>query len=172
MTNIKPVTRRDMRSLVFHLIYAMDRFDYSVELIEIVENFRTGYGVPIDEDSDAFHMADGIISMRSELDDMVIPLLKNWKLERLGCATRLILRMALWELKQDGAVPSIVMNEAIELAKAFAEKDAYKFINGILDEACRVYKLGIEDKISEDKEVFEDEDISKVIDASEDKESE
>ena len=31
----------------------------------------------------------------------------------------------------------IIINEAIELAKCFSEKDAYKFINGILDEAVR-----------------------------------
>ena len=73
---------------------------------------------------------------------MIRPLLKNWKLERLGCCTLLILRMAFWELQQENAVTSIVINEAIELAKTFAEKDSYRFVNGILDEACKVYKLG------------------------------
>ena len=82
-------------------------------------------------------MAKGSVEMREELDSQIKPLLKNWKFERLGCCTRLILRLALWELKQPDSIPSIVINEAIELAKAFAEKDAYKFINGLLDEASK-----------------------------------
>ena len=45
--------------------------------------------------------------------------------------------MALWELQQPKAIASIVINEAVELAKIFAEKDAYKFVNGILDQYCK-----------------------------------
>jgi N utilization substance protein B len=48
-------------------------------------------------------------------------------------STKLILRFALWELAQATTAPSVVLNEAIELAKCFSEKDAYKFINGVLD---------------------------------------
>jgi N utilization substance protein B len=43
----------------------------------------------------------------------------------------------MWELESRTVSHSIVLNEAIELAKCFAEKDAYKFINGILDEAVK-----------------------------------
>ena len=39
----------------------------------------------------------------------------------------------------------VAINEAIELAKCFAEKDAYKFVNGILDEAVK--KMGREEEI-------------------------
>jgi N utilization substance protein B len=104
---MKPESRRDMRALAFHFIYAVDRFD------------------------------KGAIEMQEQADEIIKPLLRNWKLERLGCCTRLILRLAIWELHQSDAMPSIVINEAIELAKCFAEKDAYKFINGILDEASK-----------------------------------
>lgn len=137
MQTITPESRRDMRALAFHFLYALDRFDYAVSLETIVENFRKGFKLNISDDSLAVRMARGAIEMREELDKQIKPLLRNWKLERLGCCTRLILRLALWELRQPEAIPSIVINEAIELAKSFAEKDAYKFVNGILDEASK-----------------------------------
>jgi len=130
-------SRRDMRSLAFHFVYAVDRFDYTVSLEEIVQRFKQGYNLVLDDDALAITMAQAAIEHREELDNQIKPLLHNWRLERLGCCTRLILRLAMWELQQPDAIPSIVINEAIELAKSFAEKDAYKFINGILDEAAK-----------------------------------
>ena len=136
-TPIKAETRRDMRALAFHLVYAVDRFDYTETLGTIILNFSTGFNVEIPEDSWAVQLAHNAIEQRNELDEQIKPLLRHWKFERLGCCTRLILRLALSELNQKDAVPGIIINEAIELAKAFAEKDAYKFINGILDKAYK-----------------------------------
>ncbi len=156
---LQPYSRRDIRSLAFHLIYAIDRFDYESSLDSIIDNFRRGYDVEISDDSYAVEIAKGVVEQREELDKKIMPLLKNWKLERLGVCTHLILRMALWELMQPNAVPSIVINEAIELSKAFAEKDSYRFVNGILDEACKAYGLG---KVEESKDL--DENLDKKED--------
>lgn len=130
-------SRRDIRSLAFHFIYAVDRSDYTTSLEEVVQNFRDGFDIDVPDDSPAIEMARGTIEMREQIDEEIKPLLRNWKLERLGCCTHLILRMAMWELHQPDAIPSIIINEAIELSKCFAEKDAYKFVNGILDEASK-----------------------------------
>ena len=134
--NIKVSSRRDTRALAFQLLYAVDRSDYTCSLDQVIEKYKYGYDVDIESDSIAIKMAGGAIEMREELDAQINPLLQNWKISRLGCCTLLILRLALWELNQPDAIPSIVINEAIELAKSFAEKDAYKFVNGILDEYC------------------------------------
>jgi N utilization substance protein B len=129
--------------MAFFLIYAVDRFDYTVSLDDVLEQFKIGFDVDLPRDSFAVELAKGTIDSHKELDEQIKPYLKNWKLERLGCCTRLILRLSLWELQQPDAIPSIVINEAIELAKMFAEKDAYKFINGILDEICKTLGLTI-----------------------------
>jgi N utilization substance protein B len=130
-----PHNRRDVRALAFHYVYAIDRHDYTVSLEELVSQYEIHFGVSAEEAAFSLDLAKGAIENREALDEQIKPLLENWKLERLGCCTRLILRMALWELQQPEAVPSIVINEAVELAKGFAEKDSYKFVNGILDEA-------------------------------------
>jgi len=44
--------------------------------------------------------------------------------------------MGAWELLFTDTPTSIIINEAIELAKDFAEKDAYKFVNGLLDKVA------------------------------------
>jgi N utilization substance protein B len=74
------------------------------------------------------------------LDEQIKPLLDNWKFERVGCVTRIILRMSIWELVHTQLDYSIVINEAIELAKGYAESDAHKFINGILDKWVKEHK--------------------------------
>ena len=130
-------SRRDARSLVFHLLYMMEEWNYDILLSDLIDNTNKGFDVSIDQESDIAAMAAIIIEKREELDDTIRPLLANWRLERLGVCTRLILRMAAWELKNTELAPQIVINEAIELAKCFAEKDAYKFINGVLDEMMK-----------------------------------
>jgi N utilization substance protein B len=130
-------SRKDERVVAFLLIYAVDRFDYATTLEAVVDNFSRGFDLVVSNTSYAFQLAQGAIDKRDYLDSKMVPYLKNWRLERLGCCTRLILRLSLWELEQPESIPSIVINEAVELAKVFAEKDAYKFVNGILDEYCK-----------------------------------
>ena len=143
---IKAISRRDIRALAFHFLYIADRYDYTISLSEIIDNLKFGFNVEVLDDSLAVLIANAVIGSRKELDKQIEPLLQNWKLERLSCCTRLILRMSLWELKQADAIPSVVINEAIELSKCFAEKDSYKFINGILDEACKQLNLSSVEK--------------------------
>jgi N utilization substance protein B len=131
------LSRRDVRSLVFHLLYAMEGFDYQSSLESIVENFNHGFDLQIPFDSEVFKTADAVISQRDKLDEIIKPLLANWRFERIGVCTKLILRFAVWELENTQTPSTIVINEAIELAKCFAEKDAFKFVNGILDKLVK-----------------------------------
>jgi len=137
------LSRREVRSLVFHLLYAMEGFDYQTELESIVDNFNRGFELQIPVDSEVFRVALGVIEKRDKLDEVIIPLLANWRFERVGVCTKLILRLAVWELEHTDTHSTIVINEAIELAKCFAEKDAYKFVNGILDKMVKGKAEGI-----------------------------
>ena len=56
---------------------------------------------------------------------------------------RLVLRMAVWELRQPArAARGVVLNEALELARRFSSEDAVKFVNGVLDAVCRTLDAG------------------------------
>lgn len=128
---------RRMRSLVFHLLYAVDAFEYDCSLESVIDNFNRGFDLSISTQGKVAWIAQEVIEHRKIVDHLIIPFLANWRFERLGCCTRLILRYAAWELLYTDMPSNIVINEAIELAKCFSEKDAYRFVNGILDE---IYK--------------------------------
>ncbi len=133
----KNLSRRAFRSLIFHYLYAMENFDYDNSLESIVDNFNRGFELNVPLDSEAVKTAQSIIDDRDKLDEEIKPLLNNWRFDRIGLCTKLFLRMALWELANTDIDSTVIINEAIELAKCFAEKDAYKFINGILDEKVK-----------------------------------
>ncbi|MBM3894632.1 transcription antitermination factor NusB [Candidatus Dependentiae bacterium] len=143
-SELTPRTQRAQRSFAFHILYAMDRNDYAVPLSFILDDFRTGFDVEFSDDCFAVSIAKGVLEHQQEIDSIVLSLLENWSADRLGCCTTLILRIAFWELLYTKTPPQIVINEAIELTKAFAEKDAHRFVNGVLDTYCTRANIKIE----------------------------
>jgi transcription antitermination protein NusB len=133
------LSRREQRGLILHMLYAMDSFDYQTSLTSLVDGFNRGFDLNIPLDGEAVTTAQAVIDARVQLDEEVLPFLANWRLERIGLFTKLILRFAVWELKQQQTPAMIVINEAIELAKCFAEHEAYRFVNGILDEYSKAF---------------------------------
>ncbi len=74
------------------------------------------------------------------LDTLMEPYLSR-PLEDLGPIELTILRLAIYELKERIDVPyKVVINEALELAKAFASPDSHKFVNGVLDKAAKTVR--------------------------------
>lgn len=128
------LTLRDQRALIFHLLYSADSFDYEVSLEAIAENISREYGYIILPHDFVFTTASAIIDHRIDLDQAILPLLANWRFERLGVITKLILRYAFWEFLHTETPPFVVINEAVELTKCFAETNAFRFVNGVLDE--------------------------------------
>jgi len=133
------LTQRDQRTLIFHLLYAVEALDYEVSLESIAENISREHGYIILPHDNVFLTASAITVNRDELDQTIEPLLSNWRFDRLGLVTKLIMRFALWELQRKETPPLVVINEAVELAKCFAEANAYRFVNGVLDEWAKKY---------------------------------
>ncbi|MBF0293428.1 MAG: transcription antitermination factor NusB [Nitrospinae bacterium] len=80
----------------------------------------------------------GVTSRIEEIDETLKRLLVKWELERLGYMERAILRMGAYELLFDPLTPgAVALNEAVELAKDFCDKDSVSFINGVLDAALK-----------------------------------
>lgn len=83
-------------------------------------------------------LADIILARREELDAALDGLLEHWNPERVGNVERAIFRLALAELRHCPDVPpSVVINEACEVARLFCDEDAVRFVNGLLDRAAR-----------------------------------
>lgn len=131
------LSRRDIRAVIFHFLYAAESYEYDISLNTLIENFNHGFDLDIPSDSEAAVIAQAVINGREQLDEIYKHLLANWRFDRISVCTRLILRMAIWELYNTDTDPRIIINEAIELTKCFAEHDAYRFINGILDRVVK-----------------------------------
>ena len=77
----------------------------------------------------------GVLEHREELDGQLAAHTRNWSLYRLGTVERNVLRIAFFELLHLDTPPSVVINEAVDVAKYFSTTEAGRFINGILDSA-------------------------------------
>ena len=79
-------------------------------------------------------LANGVIDNLERIDKEIISFAKNWQMHRMAVIDRNVLRLAAFELLFIEDIPrKVSINEAIELAKKYGDKDSGKFVNGILD---------------------------------------
>jgi N utilization substance protein B len=80
---------------------------------------------------------------RPEADQRIAAASANWPLERMAVIDRLVLRLAVAELLDpDGPPTPVVIDEAVELAKAYSTDDSGAFVNGILSTIAAEVKSG------------------------------
>lgn len=95
----------------------------------------------------AWELVFGVWSMRDPIDALISRFSQNWRIDRIGHIEITVLRLALFELFfRNDTPPKVVINEALELSSHFAEAQARKFINGILDAAVREHTKKQADK--------------------------
>lgn len=76
----------------------------------------------------------GTIGRVEEIDRLLSAHAQNWRIERMAVIDRLVLRLAIYELLAEPDTPArVVINEAIELARAYTGDEAVGFVNGVLD---------------------------------------
>jgi N utilization substance protein B len=78
-------------------------------------------------------LARGTVSKIGEIDLLIEMHSANWRLDRMSAVDRNLLRMAVYELRDVGTPPAVVIDEALELAHRFSGDDSAKFVNGVLD---------------------------------------
>jgi transcription antitermination factor NusB len=80
-------------------------------------------------------LVNGVIEQKEQIDHEIEKRSHHWKLNRMSFIDRNILRIALFEmLFCDEIPPNVSINEAIEIAKTYGDKNSASFINGILDQ--------------------------------------
>ncbi|RZJ17802.1 MAG: transcription antitermination factor NusB [Brevundimonas sp.] len=98
-------------------------------------------GQPLAEaDEDWFaEVVQGVVADQRAIDEAIkARLASNWRLERLDATLRALLRCGAWELQSKPDVPrEIVIDEYVELAKAFFDDAEAKFVNAALDGVAR-----------------------------------
>lgn len=82
-------------------------------------------------------LVEGVVRHRDDLDRRIVLAADNWRLPRMACVDRNVLRLAVFELTyvRETAL-GVVFDEAIELAGRFGTAESKSFVNGVLDR-CR-----------------------------------
>jgi transcription antitermination protein NusB len=112
--------------------------DPSVNLHEILERNIGRYDETIEDKTFIEELVQGVQTHQTELDDAIRPVAPEWPIEQIARMDRIILRIGVYELLfETGVPPKVVINEAVELAKAFGGDNSSKFINGVLGTILR-----------------------------------
>ena len=76
-----------------------------------------------------------------ELEEILIPKLKNWEIDRIASTDHILLKMALVEMLNYPSIPvKVTINEIIEIAKDYSTPKSGQFVNGILDGVAKELK--------------------------------
>ena len=124
-------TRHQARMAVVSLLYAYDLgnqsiADFSDEILEEkkIRNKQRDF---------ALDLFKGVTEHLTEVDEAIVKHLKDWDFDRLGSIERATLRLGGYEIMFGDLDSAVIINEAIEVAKAFGSEQSPKFINGVLD---------------------------------------
>jgi N utilization substance protein B len=78
-------------------------------------------------------LTDGALSKLETIDERIRTRAEHWRIERMAIVDRNILRLAVYEFLFEETPATVVINEALEIARRFSTFEATQFINGILD---------------------------------------
>ena len=125
-------TRRKARERALQALFFVDMSRYDSQ--EALLLFRTRFN-PSETILPFFiELTDGVTNNHATIDTIIERFSKHWKLGRMSCVDRNILRIAVFEMLHCQDIPAKVsINEAIEIGKKYGTEDSGAFINGILD---------------------------------------
>lgn len=124
------MNRSRSREIAMEVIYQMDIHNqFEMEFADRMVN-------QYEEDVDMNYINKALrllIENHKGIDESISPLLKNWKIERIGKIDLAILRLALTELSYMPEIPDkVAVNEAVNMSKKYVDEKSGKFINGVL----------------------------------------
>lgn len=137
--------RGSARLAAVQALYQMDISSTPVaEVVEEYENIRIGQEIDGDEyleaDKGWFRgIVAGVVELQTELDPMIHNALPDdWPLSRIDTLLRAVMRSGVFELKKRKDVPAkVVINEYLDVAKAFFDEDEPRLVNGVLNRIAR-----------------------------------
>jgi len=129
-------TRRRAREIVLQLLYEADLNGTrdSESARRFIRSRLQGRRALTDF---ADQLLQGTLAHRDSIDKQLSQAASHWTLPRMPVTDRNVLRLAAYEILHFGTPGRVAVNEAIELAKRYGDKNSPRFINGVLD---RLYK--------------------------------
>ncbi len=132
MTNERALHERiKARGVILQALYEIDCADHDVE--DVLNHTLTALDFSDDNKLFIKTIVRGIRKNIYAIDDEISKYAPAWPIDQIALVDRNILRIAAFEMLYQKDVPSgVIINEAVELAKAFGADNAPRFINGVL----------------------------------------
>jgi N utilization substance protein B len=112
--------------------------DQSFDLDGVLARNINRYHSMIDDTDFIERLVHGVTKNEKKLDEVLQPVAPEWPVDQIARMDRAVLHIGLYELLYQADVPpKVVINEAVELAKAFGGDNSSKFINGVLGTVLR-----------------------------------
>jgi N utilization substance protein B len=106
---------------------------------EVIDEFWEGNEEAADVKSFTRDIVMKTMSNIGEIDETIKKAAEHWSVNRMAAIDRTLIRAATCELLYRKDIPpSVVINEAIEIAKKYSTEDSAPFINGILDKIAHL----------------------------------
>ena len=141
--------RRKSRELAMQALFSIDMSQNGSK--DILERFCDNFTPSSKTLSFFLKLVQGVLHARTEIDAVIERYSSNWKLSRMSCVDRNIMRIAVYELLCCQDIPhKVSINEAIDIGKKFGTEESGAFINGILDSI----RLAVENKDVDVKIIF------------------
>jgi transcription antitermination protein NusB len=124
--------RRVARECALQMLYQLDIGKHSKE--EILRTYWLMNEHPPKVQEFAEQLFDGTVQRIKQIDKVIQQHTKNWRLVRMAAVDRNVLRLAVFEFMSGGKTPeTVIINEALEIARKFSTQESAQFVNGILD---------------------------------------
>lgn len=125
-------TRRRAREIVLQMLYEEDL--HPEQDTKVADQFlvrRLHGNRPLVEF--ARGLFRNVVANRKQIDQALSGKAANWSLRRMAAIDRNILRLGAYEILMTETPGRVVINEAVELAKRYGDRQSGQFVNGILD---------------------------------------
>ena len=123
------MTKHEIREAAFIILYQMETTSRTSE--EIAETTAEAFDMPLNKA--VMSLTDNVWSKKAELDEVIGKYSPSRAISRIAKVNLTILRIAVYELMFSDVPPKVAINEAIELSKAYADKNDKAFVNGVLN---------------------------------------
>ena len=125
-------SRRSARIITLQALYQIDIGNKKIEEVLTFDWLDKEVDPPVLDFARV--LIKGTMEKTGFIDKIIVTQLEHWDLDRLSYIDRAIIRFSTYSLFFQNDVPdTVVINEAIDLAKMFGTDDSYRFVNGVLD---------------------------------------
>ncbi|MEP6947200.1 MAG: transcription antitermination factor NusB [Acidobacteriota bacterium] len=127
-------TRHKAREAALQMLFASDVV--RIPCTELTANYWNELGDQnMDDKTREFAniLVCGAMREIETIDDRIRTRAEHWRIERMAIVDRNLLRLAVYELLYQETPGTVIINEALELARKFSTFEATQFVNGILD---------------------------------------